>query len=1184
MNHVSRRCCCAGTVLLALLVFSNVSAQVGSNEEAQQLEQQVKEVARQGNYQEAIELERRALAIKDKISPQGAGTAFSLSVLGFLYTQIGAYGQAEPLYLRSLAICEKVLGPEHPDTATVLSDLAGLYQQTGAYAKAEPLYQRALAIREKVQGPEHSETVESLSSLASLYYATGAYAKAEPLYQRALATREKVLGPEHPATATTLQDLGELYLASAAYAKAEPLLQRSLAIREKVLGPEQVATAASLDSLGRLYQASVQYAKAEPLLQRSLAIREKVLGREHPDTATALDNLGALYLATGAYAKAEPLYQRALAIDEKALGPGHPQTADTLHNLAELYFLTARYAQAESLYQRALAIHERALGRENPTTLVSLNNLAEVYQATGAYAKAEPLLQRALAIRKKVLGPEHPDVAQALNNLAGLYFETGAYPQAEDLYMQALAIRKKVLGPEHPDTAQVLNNLASLYDATGTHATATMLYLQALAIRKKALGLEHPDTVQTLNNLGNSYESGGDYAKAEPVLQQALAIREKLYGPEHPATAVALNNLALLYSATGAYAKAEPLYQRAIKINEHSLGPTHERTAACLENLAELYEATGAYAKAQPLSERAQIIDEKNLQRFLLSDSEARGRAYLQRIKRATFVKVSLSLANPTASSIELGLTSVLQYKGRELDAVSGSAAILRRSLAPADRTLFDQLASVAQQLSTLTFGSSAKLSPVAVREQLEALSQHQDELQTKLASRSSTLLHAVASVTLENVRRAIPDGAMLVEWFRHMPVDLKTHAPSPPRYVAFLLKKTGEPVAVDLGDAKSIDDLVREYRRVLRDPSTTYYADVARELSDKLIKPLNLQLAQGGRLLLSPDGELNVVPFAALMDGHGDYLAQHFEITYLTSGRDLLRMSGEPRPQSSAVLVANPSYGQPHRALVPAETPKRSSELDHNGLVFAPLPGTAQEAAAIQSLLKLDAHDVLTGDRATEERLRMLHGPRILHLATHAFFLKNQETAAKALGLDSNSIIPLGENPLLRAGLALAGANLRRSGASDDGILTAAEVAQLDLVGTQLVVLSACETGVGTIQAGDGVFGLRRALVLAGAQAQLVSLWKVSDQATQELMADYYQRLLKGEGRSEALRDAQLKMMANPARRHPYFWAAFILSGDWTPLTPASGHRASLARTSHAPGVLRAQAPEAPAEQILRH
>jgi CHAT domain-containing protein len=181
------------------------------------------------------------------------------------------------------------------------------------------------------------------------------------------------------------------------------------------------------------------------------------------------------------------------------------------------------------------------------------------------------------------------------------------------------------------------------------------------------------------------------------------------------------------------------------------------------------------------------------------------------------------------------------------------------------------------------------------------------------------------------------------------------------------------------------------------------------------------------------------------------------------------------------------------------------------------------------------------------------LHGPRILHVATHGFFLNDQQMAVvvKPMGFDPETFSPsLGENPLLRSGLALSGANLRQSGTSDDGILTAAEAAQLDLLGTELVVLSACETGVGTVQTGEGVYGLRRALVLAGAQAQLASLWKVADGPTQELIVDYYQRLLKGEGRSAALRATQKAMLANPDRQHPYYWAAFIPIGNWTPLS----------------------------------
>jgi len=1146
-------------ILLAMAGSLSADAQNGSVHEAEQLSAQVVQLYQEGRYQDAIPLAQQALGILEKeLGLEHPDTATALNNLAELYYTTGAYAKAEPFYQRVLAIREKGLGPEHPDTATALNNLATTYQGTGAYSKAEPLFQRTLAIREKALGPEHPATAESLNNLAQLYDAIGAYAKAEPLHQRALAIREKALGPEHPDTAESLYNLAMLYQGTGAYAKAEPLYQRALAIREKVLGPEHPDTATTLNNLASLYQDTGAYAKAEPLYQRALAIREKALGPEHPTTAISLNDLAFLYRETGAYAKAESLLQRALAIRQKALGPEHPDTATALSDLATVYRDSGAYGKAEPLYQRTLAIREKVLGPEHPATAISLNNLAELYRVTGVYGKAEPLYQRALAIREKALGPEHRDTAESLNDLAGLYYATGAYGKAEPLLQRAVAIDEKALGPEHRDTATSLNNLALLYQVMGAYAKVEPLYQRALAIREKALGPEHPDTAQSLNNLGGLYATAGAYAKAEPFYQRALAIREKALGPEHPEIAQSLNNLAFVYMDTHADAKAEPLLQRAITIFENALGPDHPDTANSLNNLAALYEATGAYAKAEPLYQRALATAESNTARFMLSSSEARKRAYVQQRVWNVSVNVSFSLAHPSASSTVLGVTSVLQYKGRVLDATSDSVARLRRSVAPQDLALFDQLSAVAQEFSSLTFGGPGKLSSDAYRQRLNELAQQQEKVGAELSTRSAALRQAVTTITLEGVRQTLPADAVLLEWFRYLSFDPKAKWSArwgAPRYVAYVLKHSGEPIAIDLGAAQPIEDLVVEFRTALSDPAKTYFKEVAEELYGKLIKPLQPYLANSERLFVSPDGALNLVPFAALVDEQGEYLAQHFEITYLSSGRDLLRMAAESPARGSAVVLADPNYG-PIAGQAPVATAlqaTRSGDLDGSGLVFTPLPGTAAEATALQSLLQLDAQNVLTGDRATEANLRNLHGPQILHVATHGFFLNDQVAAAalKPVGFSSEALsLPLGENPLLRSGLALAGANARHSGATDDGILTAAEAAQLDLLGTQLVVLSACETGIGTVETGEGVYGLRRALVLAGAQAQLASLWKVADAATQELMLDYYQRLLKGEGRSGALRASQKAMLANPARQHPYYWAAFIPIGDWTPLT----------------------------------
>jgi CHAT domain-containing protein/Tfp pilus assembly protein PilF len=1005
------------------------------------------------------------------------------------------------------------------------------------------------------------QEAEELNQQALNLYKKGRYSDAIPLAERALAIREKALGPEHPATATSLSGLALLYESTAAYGKAEPLYQRALAIREKALGSEHPATATALSNLAAFYVTTGAYAEAEALHRRALAIREKALGPEHPDTANSLNNLAALYGATGAYAQAESLYQRALAVNEKALGPEHPDTALSLNNLAWVYDTTGAYGQAEPLYQRALAINEKVLGPDHPNTARSLNNLAALYSVRGAYAQAEPLYQRALAIRAKALGPEHPDTAASLNNLAAIYHTTGAYAQAEPLFQRVLAIKEKALGPEHPDTAMSLNNLAELYRTMGAYAQAEPLYRRALAVKEKALGPEHPGTAVSLSNLAGLYSTMGAYAQAEPLYRRALAIREKALGPEHSDTAMSLNNLARLYSTMGAYAQAEPLYRRALAVNEKALGPEHPTTATSLNNLAMLCWAMGEPAAALSLLERAHAIEMKNTARFLLTGSESRKRAYVAQVLGITAATVSLSVALTSPQAKLLGLGSVLEVKGRVLDAMSDNVGRLRESVKTKDRTLLEQLVVVAQQSSALMYQGPRSLSPEMYRQRVDALSSQQAQLEAELSTRSAAFRQQVAPFTLAAVQAAIPKQAAFIEWYRYKPYNFRAKDGKgkwgKPRYVAYVLRHEGEPAVVDVGEAEAIEQLILDFRTGLSDPTSTYIREVATDLYDKLMKPLRPLLGDTDQLLISPDGALNLIPFAALRDDAGAYLSTKVEITYLTSGRDLLRVTGAAVAKGKAVVVANPDYG-PSATMVAqgaAAVPlARSLDLDREGMTFAPLPGTAQEAQALSPLLKVEKEQLLTQAQATEAKVKQLHGPRILHIATHGFFLNDNELPTTALRVGDFSPeqppVPLGENPLLRSGLALAGANTRRSGEHDDGILTAAEVAQMDLRGTQLVVLSACETGVGEVQNGEGVYGLRRALVLAGAETQVASLWKVADEATKDLMVEYYQRLLQGEGRSAALRAAQRTMITSQTRAHPYYWAAFVPIGHWTPLT----------------------------------
>jgi tetratricopeptide (TPR) repeat protein len=961
----------------------------------------------------------------------------------------------------------------------------------------------------------------------------GRYNEAIPLATEVLRILETSLGPDHPDVATSLNDLAGLYRAQGNYGAAEPLYQRALRIYETALGPDHRWVATSLNNLAVLYREQGNYGAAEPLLQRALRIWESALGPNHPNVATSLSNLAALYRAQGNYSAAEPLYQRALRIRETALGSDHPSVALNLNNLAFLYQVQGSYGAAEPLFQRALRIFETALDPNHPNLATSLNNLAALYQVQGNYGAAEPLYQRSLRIYESALGSDHPDVATSLNNLAALYQVQGNYGDAEPLYQRALRIVETALGPNHSAVATSLGNLALLYRAQGNYGAAEPLFQRALRILETSLGPDHPGVVTSLNNLALLYQVQGNYGAAEPLYQRALRILETAIGPDHPNVATSLNNLALLYKAQGNYGAADPLYQRSLRIREAALGPNHPEVADSLNNLAALYQAQGNPTEAVRFLARGLAIEEQHLDLNLAILSNARRQAYVTTISGTTDATISLNLqsASTDADATQLALTTLLRRKGRILEAGVNSRQRLRQNLAPADQQLLDDLTAAQQQLATLLFNPPPNLNRTVVAEVTAQVNQ----LELELARRSAAFRVETQPVDIAAVQALLPSDGMLIEYVRYRSFD-SIAAQNPwgeDRYAVYLLFPDGRIEAVDLGAAADIDAAVS---RLTADLSTagTPIGQVkqnAQALDALVMAPVREILGDTTTVFLSPDGSLNLIPFEALVDESGDYRVETYQFRYLTSGRDLLRLDLNPVSGNPALLVGNPTYGRPGELIAQADT----RAIDFENRIFPALPGTGREVAAISA--QLPGALVYSETDATEAVIKEHPQPSILHIATHGFF----EVSADS------------PNPLLQSGLILAGAALeeRQSGPDQDGILTALEVTGLDLRGTQLVVLSACETGVGELAAGEGVYGLRRALVLAGSHSQVISLWKVDDTATQELMVAYYDRLLSGMPRDAALRETQLAFLNSTEYRHPYYWAAFIGSGDWRPLQP---------------------------------
>ncbi|MFM6589981.1 MAG: CHAT domain-containing protein [Microcystis panniformis] len=673
----------------------------------------------------------------------------------------------------------------------------------------------------------------------------------------------------------------------------------------------------------------------------------------------------------------------------------------------------------------------------------------------------------------------------------------------------------------------------------GKYNEAIPLAEQALAIHKQQLGDNHPNTATSLNNLAELYRVQGRYSEAEPLYKEALSIWEQQLGDNHPLTALSLNNLAELYRVQGRYSEAEPLYHRSLAIFKQQLGDKHPKAGTSLNNLSVFYQSQDDIPQAINYRTQALAVEEYNLSENLYMGDDKQKQDYMATVLGTTNGVISLNLQaapnNPEAT--RLALKTILERKGRILDVSTNSLQILRQRTDDLEsQQLLTQLIEVRTQLSNLTFKKPDDFpSPEIYRQQLNEVTAKAKEIEDKIGRRSAEFRSLSQPITLEGIQKLIPADAALVEIVRYRPFNPK--APENqrfgnPRYAVYILYPNGDIKAKDLGEAKPIDDKLIYFRDNLADvdkvtgiPQTPIpqLKESARQLDETLMQPIRQLLGNTKTILLSPDAALNLIPFEALVDENNQYLVENYHITYLTSGRDLLRLKDKFASQQSPLIVADPFYGKA------GEKVALTRSIDRSEFTFPGLPGTEEEAKAIKNILRQAT--VLTGYKATENAVKQVKKPNILHIATHGFFKP-----------ESNVL----ENPLLHSGLVLAGVTIGQS-AGDDGFLTALETTNLNLVGTKLVVLSACDTGKGDIKIGQGVYGLRRALVIAGSESQLISLWKVSDDATKDLMVAYYGRLQKGEGRSEALRQIQLGMLKGEKQKHPFYWASFIPSGDAT-------------------------------------
>nr|WP_225225474.1 CHAT domain-containing protein [Komarekiella delphini-convector] len=1086
--------------------------------------------------------------------------------------------------------------------ADTIYAIADVYQKQKQYQQALEQYQQAqVIVRDIRDRPREAQIWYAIGTthhiLQQYSQAIKAYQQALPLFRdvRNLFTRDPNIGLIDISIGQIHFSIGQIYSILGQYSKSQEYLNKSVELLQSALvkarankNPQVESLILTIllgshSSLSKNYAARQQYEQAIGYLQKALEFAKQLGNREQEKGL--LEELVVNYANQGLTYQAQRNYEGALKSLQQALKFAQENglqrwQGQVLLYIGQIYSSRQDFATALNYQQQAQATAKQTNDRFLQIQLFSsqgsvYKNLLRYPEALEAFQKARSLLQET---------GDSLGAGSMLVAIGEIYANQNQYKKALNSYNQALeALQNNRFAPfksginadnveKFCGVAQEVGASEGLFSFADNCTLALALGSEAL---KQSFVLDGLNSLLkqfnrtlltlrggTLHAIGQLYLKQKNYSQALAFYQQARPILHQAGSVIEGAT---LGDMGIIYLLQRQYDQALAFSRQALEISRGFKHRINEEDA--LNNLANVYWAQGNVPSAlKTLSQKAQVENE-NLTNNLTIGSEERKQAYIagQTNSISMTVTFQLQAAPQNSEAARLALTSVLQRKGRILDAVSDNVQRLRQNLQPEDRKLLDKLNTSRAELVNLFYDKQNTLSAKEFKTQVATLKAKIDQLEDTLAQRSTEFRAEVQPVTIKAVQALIPADAALVEFVRYSPYNPKSNvitseAWGTPHYAAAILTPQGNPRWIDLGEAKPIDQAVKQFRNGLRNQmSEPEVREKGQFVYNLLMSKVQAEVGNVRHLLISPDSQLNLIPFAALVNPQNQYLVETHTITYLTSGRDLLRLQTQKAnrsPQQVPVIIANPDFNLPGNSkpaqvtstpsnsrlpeMAVKEGNQRSGDLGSRQ--FDRLEETQNEAEAIASLLPNALR--LEESQATENTLKQLHSPSILHIATHGFFFEDSPSFTQS---NITSTIN-NENPLLRSGLALAGFNTRQSG-SEDGVLTALEVTGLDLRGTRLVVLSACDTGFGNVLNGEGVYGLRRAFVIAGTESQMVSLWKVNDKASADLMSKYYQLLQKGRDRSEALRQVQLEMMRNPQDPeypNPYYWSAFILSGDW--------------------------------------
>ena len=1011
----------------------------------------------------------------------------------------------------------------------------------------------------EIGGDTSSNDYANLINNLAIYYTNKEmYTEAEPLFVKVSTIRKNVYGDNHISYATSLNNLAFLFQKQRRYLDAESKFLDALKIYKVTIGESNAQYAAFLDNLACLYFEQAKYSDAKPLFLSVLSIRKEVVGEKNREYITTLNKLASLYQFEGNYSEAELLYLKSVEINKEYLGENSIEYAISIGNLGSLYNLQFKYKEAETLLIKSLEIEKNNIGKTHSYYGTTLANLALLYQNQGKYSLAEPLLKESVEITKNNLGENNLEYATSINNLALLYFLEGNYLKAELLFLKALDIRKNILGDTHPDYALSLDGLAKIYKAQGKFSIAETYFLKATEINKNTFGFKNANYATSLNNLAGLYQKQRKFKEAELLYLKASNIYNEIYGEKNLDYAVSLSNLALSNYYLNKYSQAEQLFLKAINIIKQVLGENDPYYITITHHLAILYRLEGDDNKASNYYDHFISLDQKKTidDIYTLTENELITYINLKKINLSSPLSFLTDFPGQFPKNNYSSFNSELLIKNLSLRNKKQIKNAIQKSDNRLLKDKYEHFVSNKKQLAKLSEFPLNKRPSIFIN-----LLDETDQLEKDLSKESTSFSNfkKTISVTFDQIKDKLKENEVLVNIVSYK--YYKKSATDSIVYSAFILGKDFKyPKFIPLFEEKQLAFLL-ERNKSQQDSTRINKQYLEKAISDLFLKPLEKELEGISTIYLSPSGIGHQIDFAALLINETQTLGNKYKLHILSSPAEIMEYKVEKFDKKSnleLLLYGDIEYDKTNDIAKVTPDIIENNETIRELQTLSGIPEFGYLAGSKKEIVTIQAKGTQNGfkttlldDRnATEESIKQLDGrssPFVLHLATHGYFFADpeQETPNNFISeTEKTNIYKASDDPMLRSGLVFAGVNKYWSKtventSTDDGILTASEISNLDLSACELVILSACETGLGEVKGSEGVFGLQRAFKMAGVKNIIMSLWKVPDAQTAELFDVFYTECFSGKTIHEAFQTAQAKMKA---KYSPYYWAGFVL------------------------------------------